>query len=259
MNLFVNGKRRAALAGAAVALCMASAPSVSQSVDSVLRAESSRLNRQVQSQQRIDRIVEQTRSITDQYRAVNKEIDGLNIYNQLLTAQVDRQGQKLAEIETSMQNATVVNRQILPLITRMVAGLEQSISLDMPFLMAERTQRVADLKGIMDDPDVSTAEKFRKAIEAYQIEVDFGRTIESYEDVIEIDGQTIAAKFLRIGRIALLFQNDDGSITGRFDPSTRQPVIDNSLRAEVQKGLAVATKQIAPELLLLPVSGPAGD
>ena len=244
----------------AAASCALAVPASAQSVDSVLRAENNRLDRQVQSQVRIDRIVSQTRSVTDEYRNVTKETDGLTIYNQMLKAQTDRQAQKLAEIEVSMERATVVNRQILPLITRMVDGLEKSIALDTPFLMDERTGRVASLKDLLDEPDVSTAEKFRKAMEAYSIEIDFGRTIESYKEIIDVDGVgTIEAQFLRIGRISLLFQNADGSITGRWNADTKSYEIANQYRAEVSKGLAVAAKQIAPELLLLPVSGPESN
>lgn len=258
MKPFVTGSRSGVITATLVALICA-APAMAQSVDSVIRAENNRLDRQKQSQTRIDRIVEQTRSVTDEFRAVNKEIDGLKIYNQLLQAQIDRQTQKLGEIEVSMQNATVVNRQILPLITRMISGLEQSIDLDVPFLLKERRDRLNSLKAIMDDPTVSTAEKFRKAMEAYSIEVDYGRTIESYEDTIEIDGAQIAAKFLRLGRVSLLFQNDAGDITGRYNPETKKFELDDSYRAEVTKGLAVAAKAIAPELLLVPVSGPESN
>ncbi|MEM7764314.1 MAG: DUF3450 domain-containing protein [Pseudomonadota bacterium] len=248
-----TGARISVIMTTALAFCLGSAASA-QSVDSVLRAESNRLDRQVQSQTRIDRIVSQTRSVTDEFRAVNKEIDGLKIYNQLLQAQVDRQNQKLSEIEVSMQNATAINRQILPLITRMSAGLKRSIELDIPFLLDERQGRLATLNALMTDPDVSAAEKFRKAMEAYQIEVDYGRTIEAYSDILEVDGKTLDVQFLRLGRVALLFQTSDGGVTGRYNPETRQFEIANEYRAEVTKGLQVATKKIAPELLLVPVN-----
>ena len=258
MKPFIIGTRAGVLMTAVASLAL-SVPAAAQSVDSVLRAENTRLDRQVQSQSRIDRIVSQTRSITDEYRAINKEIDGLKIYNQLLQAQVDRQNQKLAEIDVSMENATMINRQILPLITRMVAGLKQSVALDIPFLLDEREGRIATLEALMDDPDVSTAEKFRKAMEAYQIVIYYGGTIESYNDLIDIDGNNIEAQFLRLGRVALLFQKDDQSITGRYNPQTKQFEIANEYRAEVAKGLAVATQQIAPELVQVPVSGPESE
>ncbi|MFK8053545.1 MAG: DUF3450 domain-containing protein [Woeseiaceae bacterium] len=253
MKPFKTGARASVIMTTVAALLLSSGASA-QSVDSVLRAESKRLDRQVQSQTRIDRIVSQTRSVTDEFRAVNKEIDGLKIYNQLLQAQVDRQTQKLAEIDESMQNATAINRQILPLITRMSEGLKQSVALDIPFLLDERETRIANLDALMSDPGVSAAEKFRKAMEAYSIEVDYGRTIEAYADIIQIGDKTLEVQFLRLGRVALLFQTADGETTGRYNPETKQYEIANEYRAEVTKGLQVATKKIAPELLLVPVT-----
>lgn len=253
MKPFKTGARVSVIMTTVAALLMSSGASA-QSVDSVLRAESNRLDRQVQSQTRIERIVSQTRSVTDEFRAVNKEIDGLKIYNQLLQAQVDRQTQKLTEIEESMGNATAINRQILPLITRMIDGLKKSVALDIPFLLEERTNRIALLEELLSQPDVSAAEKFRKAMEAYSIEVDYGRTIQAYAEVIEIGDKTLEVQFLRLGRVSLLFQTADGETTGRYNPVTKQYEIANEYRAEVTKGLQVAAKKIAPELLLVPVT-----
>ena len=253
MKRLTSGARICVLLAAMTALA---APAAAQSVDSVINAENTRLQRQVQSQTRIDRIVSQTRSITDEFRAVNKEIDGLNIYNQLLEAQVARQQQKLDEIESSMRRATLINRQVLPLITRMTAALRTSVSVDIPFLMSERMERIENLEAIMDDPDVSAAEKFRKTMEAYQIEIDYGRTIEAYTDLVQIGDKEFEVDFLRIGRIALLFQNADGSMTGWYNPTTEAFEENNAYRVEVEKGLQVATKQIAPELIRIPVVGP---
>ena len=253
MRPFEIGKR-ASVVVASVAGLVLTATVFPQSVDSVLRAENNRLERQVQSQQRVERIVSQTRTITDEYRAVTKETDGLNIYNQLLQAQVDSQLQQLAQIENSMERALVVNRQILPLLTRMNDRLGELIALDTPFLAEERSNRLETLKSIIDAPNVSTAEKFRKALDAYAIEVSYGRDLSFYEGVIDIGDQTLKVDFLRIGRIALLFQTPDQSVTGRYNPTSRAFEIDNSYRAEVKKGLEVAKQQIAPELLLVPVT-----
>lgn len=253
MKRLTNGARGCVLVAA---LAVLGAPAAAQSVDSVLRAEKDRLQRQVQSQTRIDRIVEQTRSITDEFRAVNKEIDGLEIFNELLQLQVRTQEQNIAEIEASMDRATMINRQILPLITRMTAALKDSVELDIPFLETERKERIETLENLMTDPTVSTAEKFRKAMEAYSIEIDYGRTIEAYDGLVPVNDGQLEVQFLRIGRVALMFQTKDGSITGWFNPETRQFEVNNDYRAEVEKGLQVASKQIAPEMLLIPVKGP---
>ena len=256
MNRCIKSSRRITAAFFATAVIAISGSVAAQTVDQVLQADQRRLNLAQQSQERINNIVEGTRSLEDQYRAINKEIDGLKVYNRLMRAQVEGQGAVLEDISLSMDQVDVINRQIFPLMERMIDGLEQSVSLDIPFLMEERTTRVDELKAIMERSDVSVAEKFRKVMEAYQIENDYGTTIEDYEQSLTIDGATRAFNMLRIGRIGLYFQSDDTRITGRWDSATRAWVIDNSARNEVRKGLRVARQLIAPELIIVPVSAP---
>jgi hypothetical protein len=126
----------------------------SVTVDQVLQADQRRLNLAQESQERINQVVEGTRSLMDQYRAVNKEIDGLKVYNRLMTAQTNGQNATLEDISISMDQVDVINRQVFPLMERMIDGIEQSIALDIPFLMEERSKRIASLKETMERSDV---------------------------------------------------------------------------------------------------------
>ena len=256
MKRCISSSRRLASAFIAVAATMVTGSVFAQSVDDVLRADQRRLNLAQQSQERINTIVEGTRSLEDQYRAINKEIDGLKVYNRLMQAQVEGQSATLEDISLSMDRVDVINRQIFPLMERMIDGLEQSIALDVPFLMEERSDRVADLKEIMERSDVTVAEKFRKVMEAYQIENDYGNSTEFYTESLTIDGATRSFNMLRIGRVGLFFQSDDTKITGRWNNDARQWEVDNSARNEVRKGLRMARQLIAPELIVVPVSAP---
>jgi len=233
-----------------------------QSVDQVLQADQRRIQLAQESQERINTVVEGTRSLGDQYRAVNKEIDGLRVYNRLMTAQTNGQQATLDDIALSMDQVDVINRQIFPLMERMIDGIEQSISLDVPFLMDERNKRIATLKEIMERSDVSVAEKFRKVMEAYQIEMDYGSSSETYRESLEIEGTVRDYNMLRIGRVGLYFQSDDSRITGRWDPDAGQyELLGNEHRNEIRKGIRMAKDLIAPELLLVPVASatPAGE
>ena len=253
MKRCISSSRHLATAFVAASVLMISGSVFAQTVDDVLRADQRRLNLAQQSQERINNIVEGTRSLEDQYRAINKEIDGLKVYNRLMRAQVEGQQATLEDIALSMDRVDVINRQIFPLMERMIDGLEQSVELDIPFLMAERRKRITDLKSIMERSDVSVAEKFRKVMEAYQIENDYGTSSEFYEESLTIDGETRAFNMLRIGRIGLYFQSDDTKITGRWDNKAKEFVRDDSARNEVRKGLRMARQLIAPELIVIPV------
>ncbi len=257
-----SSSRQMTAAVIAAAVIATSGSAFAQTVDDVLRADLERLELAQASQERINEVVEGTRSLTDQYRAINKEIDGLRVYNRLMSAQVQGQEATLADISLSMDQVESVNRQIFPLMTRMIDGLEQSIQLDLPFLMQERMDRIDNLKEIMERSDVSVAEKFRKVMEAYQIEMDYGSSSEQYTQSLDIDGNGTVRDFnmLRIGRIGLYFQSDDGQITGHYNQDTGQfERLDNSYRNEIRKGLRMARQLIAPELLLLPLPAPTDE
>jgi hypothetical protein len=140
---------------------------------------------------------------------------------------------------------------------RMIDGLKQSVALDIPFLMAERNKRVNDLSDIMERSDVSVAEKFRKVMEAYQIEMDYGTTNEWYTESLNVDGGVREYNMLRVGRVGLYFQSDDTVITGWWNSeSGAYELLGSEYRNEVRKGIRVARQLIAPELILLPMPAP---
>lgn len=252
-----SSSRRLGVAMIATGLIAVSGSVFAQGVDQVLQAQDRRLAQAQQSQERINQVVEGTRSLEDQYRAINKEIDGLKVYNRLMTAQTSGQEAVLEDIALSMDQVAVINRQIFPLMERMIDALEQSIELDVPFLMDERTERVNELKDIMERSDVSVAEKFRKVMEAYQIENEYGTTVDHYVQTIELsDGSIRDYTVLRLGRIGLYFQSEDSEITGRWSMEENDWVEDNSARNEIRKAIRMAKDLVAPELILIPVSGP---
>ena len=253
-----SSRTMAGVAAAAIAIVAGSVFAQSATVDQVLQADMRRLNLAQESQERINQVVEGTRSLADDYRAINKEIDGLKVYNRLMTAQTNGQQAVLDDIALSMEQVDVINRQIFPLMERMIDGLEQSIALDIPFLMAESSKRVGDLEDIMERSDVSVAEKFRKVMEAYQIEMDYGTSSEWYRESLNIDGAVREYNMFRVGRIGLYFQSDDTNITGWYNPvSGEYELLGNEHRNEVRKGIRIARQLIAPELILIPMPAPA--
>jgi len=254
MKRCTSSSRRIGTALFAASLIVVSGSVFAQSVDQVLQAQDRRLDLAQQSQERINNIVEGTRSLEDQYRAINKEIDGLKVYNRLMVAQTSGQEAVLEDISLSIDQVDVINRQIFPLMERMIDGLEQSVQLDVPFLKNERTERVQNLKDIMQRGDVSVAEKFRKVMEAYQIENDYGTSVDFYKETIElVEGRPQEFNVLRVGRVGLYLQSDDGEITGRYSMEEGKWVEDDSARSEIRKGLRMARQLIAPELILIPV------
>ena len=241
-----------------VSLMLISIPMIlpAQVLSQILETQTERTLKAQESQVRVDKVVTQTRSMEDHYRANLKEIDGLRIYNKLLELQIENQERVKVDLEQSIANVAIVNRQIVPVMTRMIDSLEQFIALDVPFLNQERTDRVEALKELMSRQDVTVAEKFRKVTEAYQIENDYGRTIETYKDTLDLDGAILELDFLRIGRIALMYQSVDGKISGVWNQDTQSWDDASSQRNQIKLGLSIAKKQVPPDLVILPVDSP---
>jgi hypothetical protein len=124
--------------------------------------------------------------------------------------------------------------------------------------MKERTARVARLREMMERSDVTAAEKFRRVIEGYQIENDYGRTIEAYKGSTDINGNQREVDFLRIGRVALMYQTVGGEITGSWDAESGAYVElpPATYQSQVADGLKIARKQVAPDMLIVPVAAP---
>lgn len=230
---------------------------MSQEVEEARRAAAAMDEAARRSQANIDKVVDETRKLERQYSEILKEIDGLDVYNALLQKQIDSQQQEMSDLNTSITQVSVIERQVMPLMLEMIEGLDQFIELDMPFLLEERRRRVANLRVLMERSDVSVAEKVRRVFEAFEIENDYGRTIEAYKGSLELDGASREVDFLRIGRVALLYQTVDAEIYGMWDQGARQwTPLATEYRNQIRSGIKMARKQITGNLLLLPVAAP---
>ncbi len=230
-------------------------------INEVMQEGENRADAGANEQKQVDSVADQTDKIINDFRTVTKVVDGLKVYNALLQTQLNNQQAEMSALSESIGNIALIERQIIPLMMRMVDSLEGFIALDTPFLMKERTERVARLREMMERSDVTAAEKLRRVIEGFQIENDYGRTIEAYKGSTEINGRELEVDFLRVGRVALLYQTVGGATTGAWDAASGAfiELPPATYKAQVAQGLKVARKQIAPDLLIIPVAAPVEE
>ena len=227
-------------------------------VDSTLNASTKKTAIAQKSQQKIDKLSDQTSDLFQTFKQVNKQVEGLKVYNAQLKAQVGHQQQTMADLEASIENAAIMERQITPLTLKMIDSLGQFVNLDLPFLLDERRQRVARLRENLSRSDLSAAEKFRQVLEAYKIESEYGTRIDSYTEIVNVGGQDREANILRVGRIALLYQTANQQHSAVWDRKTKQwqPIEGSDVQAAVAKGIRMANKQVAVDMLELPIASP---
>ena len=234
---------------AAAVLCMGpagAADPVGQALDATAQA-----NRAAQaSQQRINALDDQTRQMLERYRAANWQSQQLTVYADQLEelargqeAERDSLSRQLGEIERT-------ERELLPLMLRMQQGLEQVVAADLPFLQQERRDRIDGIKRLMADPSASNADRFKRILEAYQIEAEYGRTLGAERSTVD----ERAVDVLRVGRTALFYLSVDGRDAGWWNAQTQHwEPLDGGAIASIRRGLRMARETLAPDLLRLPM------
>jgi len=204
------------------------------------------------SQDHIDNISDETTQMLAEYRETLRQTDSLRAYNNQLHKLVVSQQSELESIDLQLRNIETTQRDIVPLMLKMIDTMVAFVELDVPFLPEERQQRVQQLQTLMERADVTLAEKYRRILEAYQVETEYGRTIEAYQGELIIAENSRTVDFLRIGRVSLYYLTLDGLEAGIWDQQEWHK-LDNDYRQNISQALKVAKKQLPPDLLVLPV------
>lgn len=206
------------------------------------------------SQKQIDALADQTGALVNEYREIIRQTDVLTSYNDQNERIVASQSDELTSLERQIDELEQTRTEIVPLMLKMIESLGRFVEADLPFKLDERRIRVAALTELMDRSDVATSEKYRRILEAYQTEYEYGNTIEAFKASLGEGDDMKTYDFLRVGRVALVYQSPDGEETGQWNKHTRQwEALDESYRAPVSQAIRIARKQAPPGLIRVPV------
>ena len=243
---------------AAMALLLCASTGAAQKLDPPIDARVKANEAGAASQKRVEEIATATDTLIAEYRLTNKKIESLNIFNKQLGQVIDSQNEELESLQRQIDGVEEVGRAVTPLMLKMIEALDNFVKIDVPFLKDERTKRVSSLRVLMRASDVAEPERYRRILEAYQIESDYGRTIDSHPGTINKDGVNVPVDFLRIGRIGPMYKTRDASEYGVWNHEKKQyETLDSSDYANwIDEGLRVAKKQSAPQLIRVPLPQP---
>lgn len=210
-------------------------------------------------QQRISALDDERSSMFDEYRHLLRQAESIERFNEHLEQLIAGQDAELGELAEREAAIAETHRELLPLMQQMLSTLESFVAMDSPFLRAERQARLERLSELMHAPGMGLAEKYRRLLEAYQVEAEYGRTFATYRAPLNggKPGGDRIVDILRIGRVGLYYLSPDRESGGAWDAVTRNWYpLDRGQRRRLQIALRVANKTMAPTLLELPLRMP---
>ena len=222
-------------------------------IDTAISLEASSSSAAALRQETIDNLDSQIIFLTGEIQYLSQQLDLTNIYNRQLQELIDSQNAEINSINEQMAQLDETNKGILPKLEEMVNVLAEIIMNDTPFLLKEREDRVNVIKDLLTQSNISTSEKFRRVFEAYQIENEYGRTVEAYRDEITVDGQNYNVEIFRLGRVGLYARTADGDYNAMYSRSEKKWVKSNGIDNDLVIALKIARKEMPPSLIKLPV------
>lgn len=212
------------------------------------------------SQDRIERYQSQTENSRSEYRRLLLQLRDLNAYNRQKQRIVTRQAELLDVLDKGIAEVAVIQRQLPPMMERMLMAVSQFIDLDIPFHIEERNERVEQVQANMLDPNVSPSERLRQVLEVYRIEVDYGKKIDWAERSITVGEEDLVVNVVRFGRAAYLAQTGDERRAFAWNNDDRVWVpVEPRYRAAIRQALRMARKQASLDIVILPVRAAASQ
>lgn len=223
----------------------------SSDMESVLEVGRDNQLLSAKSQDNIDATERMTDKIVNEWKAVSKQVEGLKLYNEQKRIQIQAQLDLMDKLDDQLVQVVVMQRQIPPLAQRMLESLESFIGLDTPFRIEERQNRIDLVRSSLAKPKVTASEQVRQVLEAYNIEAEYGRKIDTYESTL-LDGTVV--NILVIGRIGMFYQTKDEQSSGRWNNETNTwDELPGSYRKPIRNGIRMAKKLAPTDMLMMPV------
>lgn len=212
-------------------------------------------NATASSQQRIDRLSDKALSASEEYLSNEKQADLTTAYNNQLSRLVDSQQKEIDDLQQQIDSIEKTEQAMLPMLQSMLDALARFIAADTPFLPEERQTRLTNLATLLERADISIAEKYRQLLDAYRIEVDYGRTMTTYRGTLTAaDNASRQVNYLRLGRAALYYQTLNGLESALWLPQSRswQPLTEQQ-NLTLRRAIQIARQHSVPSTLPLPL------
>ena len=173
--------------------------------------------------------------------------------NKMITAQIEVEQKKILVLQEASKDTANLPRQLDQYLLKTTKDLQKQIKTGIPFDESLRLARVEQLQTFLAQ-STSTADKFRRMMEVLITEAQYGTSIETYPQRVELDGQVVLVNMVRVGKVGLFYTTVDQKASGFYNTQTGQfEKLPSTYIEEIIATGEIAQKRRPAELVRLPV------
>lgn len=206
-----------------------------------------------QVQERINQLDDERTDMVREYRTLLQRRDAAVLYAKQQKLVVDSQVEEIDSLTSQLASIDDITAQTVPMLLSMVEDIKTFVNADLPFKLEERRTRLEGLDAVMASADVSRAEQYRVIMDAYQAEMEYGRTIQTWKEEITLNGNPVTVDMFLYGRVALVYVAPNGD-TARYSRATGEwESISGSYAADIVKAVRIADGKAQQDVMYAPV------
>ena len=199
---------------------------------------------------------DRTQSMKMEIAQLREEIQNTTVYRDHLAKLTENQQQEKASLKAQLAGIQTTRQGLIPLMYQMLSTLQTLVEAGGPVHQTARSENVQRLNVLMNQANISNAEKFREILTAYQQELTDGTSLGWYQGLITLlDHQTREANILFLGHVSILARSLDEQTVWLWNAqSQRWQTLNDVDQSQITKAFSIAKKDTAPELISLPLS-----
>jgi hypothetical protein len=207
-----------------------------------------------ETQKKEDAWDSEKKRLTTRYQTLQATKKGLLFEQKQNQIRLNNCRQRVKETERKILESARLRKELTAYLSTVVERVDNLTTTGLPFLTSERSQRLLETRETLLDLEIAAAEKYRRVMEALQIETEYRHTVEVYPEEIEIAGEKKMVEILRLGGLALFWHSPDGGSVGEYDRLKQewQP-LDKRYQNAINKAIEIALKQRTIEMVSLPI------
>lgn len=236
-----------------------------------------------------------TASSVDQYKMLLQEISDRRMNLAQREFYIQQQSEEIETLTARIAEKSDVTarEELLPVVREMVAEIEKVMVSDLPFRIERRFALLDDLRADLQAEDVSVFDVYRRAMEIYGQEVNYGLQVGSYQglnpiadrqrrrfkacqadtqsatcdlnkeqqsalrngaEIEDLEEQLYDGNYIHFGRLALLYLERDSSEGYRYNQTSSQwDALSNSELLGLRQNVRIARGESAIGTMTAPI------